>query len=170
MENALARTQGLSPTCIYDLKGSKQGRFVDTKKEKKKEMVLKDVNWERSGLRLRLPDFIYRQVAESLRRDVELLQSMNICDYSLLIGMHKQQGASHGYFWCSIIDTLQLFNMKKRSERFVKKSVLGQKDVSCEDTMTYAKRFLDFALLKVFQPVDVHATYDIGLQGFEGFV
>mmetsp|Transcript_35376 Transcript_35376/g.57310 ORF Transcript_35376/g.57310 Transcript_35376/m.57310 type:complete len:357 (-) Transcript_35376:31-1101(-) len=181
MENALSERQGMRPTRIFDLKGSTQGRYVLEGKEKidknysrqsdngDNNPVLKDINWKKSNLRIRLPMQMYSKVEVALKRDVDMLQKLNICDYSLLVGVHSPEGLPHSYFWVSIIDTLQLFNIQKRSERFMKKQVLGQKDVSCEDTLTYARRFSEFATKYVFQGVDVSMPYDMGVQGFEGF-
>ncbi|GAB5360369.1 hypothetical protein AAMO2058_000621600 [Amorphochlora amoebiformis] len=188
MENALKTFGSFKPIRIFDLKGSKQGRYVPPNAQGEFKGVLKDLNWTKNEKAIRLPKRMFQQVRAALERDVALLKSFNIVDYSLLIGISSPSGMSSGVpggrrIWASVIDILQLFNMKKRGERFVKKQVLGQKDVSCEDAKTYSKRFLDFAFQKIFQavgddncnrsgdggPGGLVVPCDIGVQGFEAF-
>jgi len=170
MENCLSELQGLTPEHVFDLKGSKAGRYVKPDCSGKAKGVLKDLNWKESLLKIRMPRSILKNIKEALTRDVNMMRAFNIVDYSLLVGVNTEDVHNRRRFWISVIDILQLFNMKKRGERFVKKSVLGQKDVSCEDTITYATRFLAFAFDQVFAEAEESGICDIGMQGFEAFM
>jgi 1-phosphatidylinositol-4-phosphate 5-kinase len=74
----------------YDLKGSTVGR--DYPEERAKDnpgAVLKDNNWLRRGRTLQLGPEKKAFLTEQLRRDTELLQRLNVMDYSLLVGIHE---------------------------------------------------------------------------------
>eukprot|EP00397_Hematodinium_sp_SG-2012_P014085 GEMP01014315.1.p1 GENE.GEMP01014315.1~~GEMP01014315.1.p1 ORF type:complete len:748 (+),score=108.86 GEMP01014315.1:350-2593(+) len=68
---------------VFDLKGSRLGRYA-----KKAESVLKDNDWVNRSFWLQLPkskseSFLNQHVA-----DVRFLQSINVMDYSILVGIH----------------------------------------------------------------------------------
>lgn len=82
----------------YDLKGSTVGRLYPEEKLKEKEkekeggsagVVMKDLNWIDRGRRLELGPYKRALLVEQLRRDVELLKSLGVMDYSLLVGIHS---------------------------------------------------------------------------------
>ncbi|KAL0578394.1 Phosphatidylinositol-4-phosphate 5-kinase [Marasmius crinis-equi] len=92
----------------YDLKGSTVGReWFDKRKEeppsatesqnsapskkKKTSPVMKDLNWIKADKRLELGPEKRALLTEQLRRDKELLKSMHVMDYSLLVGIHNMQ-------------------------------------------------------------------------------
>ena len=52
---------------------------------------LKDLNWIRQGMRLELGPRKKELLLTQLKKDVELLASLNIMDYSLLLGIHYVQ-------------------------------------------------------------------------------
>ncbi|KAJ4522645.1 Phosphatidylinositol-4-phosphate 5-kinase [Exophiala dermatitidis] len=74
---------------MFDLKGSTIGRdFREEDLAKNPRATLKDLNWLRRGLHLEF-DARTRQIfLDQLRRDVALLQRLQIMDYSLLVGIH----------------------------------------------------------------------------------
>lgn len=74
---------------MFDLKGSTIGRdFKEDELAKNPRATLKDLNWLRRGLHLEF-DARTRQIfLEQLRKDVALLQRLQIMDYSLLVGIH----------------------------------------------------------------------------------
>ena len=73
----------------FDLKGSLIGRdFKEEDVEKRPRATLKDLNWLRRNMRLELGPRKKHAFIEQMKQDVELLQSLNIMDYSLLIGIH----------------------------------------------------------------------------------
>ncbi|EJD40168.1 SAICAR synthase-like protein [Auricularia subglabra TFB-10046 SS5] len=76
----------------YDLKGSTVGReYPEEKARENPKAVLKDLNWINRGRTLELGPMKRALFEEQLRRDTKFLQSMNVMDYSLLIGIHNMQ-------------------------------------------------------------------------------
>ncbi|KAF8227038.1 SAICAR synthase-like protein [Tricholoma matsutake] len=76
----------------YDLKGSTIGReYPEEKAQKKPRAVLKDLNWINRGKSLELGPEKRALLEEQLRRDEEFLKSVNVMDYSLLVGIHNMQ-------------------------------------------------------------------------------
>ncbi len=74
----------------YDLKGSTIGReYPEELKKDKNNAVLKDLNWINRGHMLELGPEKRALLTEQLRRDTELLKSVRVMDYSLLVGIHK---------------------------------------------------------------------------------
>lgn len=65
------------------------GRDFDEEKLKENpRRPLKDLNWIRRGMHLELGPRKKELLLTQLRKDVELLSSLNIMDYSLLLGIH----------------------------------------------------------------------------------
>lgn len=73
----------------YDLKGSSIGReYPEEKALNDPGAILKDLNWVHREREIRLGPFKKNLFEEQLKRDVALLQRLNIMDYSLLTGIH----------------------------------------------------------------------------------
>ncbi|KAF9021027.1 SAICAR synthase-like protein [Hymenopellis radicata] len=76
----------------YDLKGSTVGReYPEELKKDKNNAVLKDLNWINRAHMLELGPEKRALLTEQLRRDTELLKSVRVMDYSLLVGIHKME-------------------------------------------------------------------------------
>lgn len=76
----------------YDLKGSTVGReYPESRAEKNPRVVLKDLNWINRGKKLELGPEKRALLAEQLKRDVEYLKSVDVMDYSLLVGVHSMR-------------------------------------------------------------------------------
>ncbi|KAF9528392.1 hypothetical protein CPB83DRAFT_766872 [Crepidotus variabilis] len=76
----------------YDLKGSTVGRlYPEDKAAKNPRAVLKDLNWINRGKILELGPEKRALITEQLRRDAEFLKSVDVMDYSLLVGIHNMQ-------------------------------------------------------------------------------
>ncbi|KAK2461138.1 hypothetical protein APHAL10511_006665 [Amanita phalloides] len=76
----------------YDLKGSTVGReFPEDKAQKNPRAVLKDLNWINRGKMLELGPEKRAFLTEQLRRDAEFLKTVNVMDYSLLVGIHNMR-------------------------------------------------------------------------------
>ena len=74
---------------VFDLKGSTIGRdFREEDLQKNPRVTLKDLNWLRRDLHLEFDSRIKEVFIEQMRRDVVLLQRLQIMDYSLLVGIH----------------------------------------------------------------------------------
>ncbi|KAH3668783.1 hypothetical protein OGAPHI_002538 [Ogataea philodendri] len=81
----------------YDLKGSTYGRITNVaaaKAQGKTSIVQKDLNWLQNKDRLKFGPTKRKQILQQLRGDVELLQELNIMDYSFLIGIHDLSQAA----------------------------------------------------------------------------
>ncbi|KAG8854095.1 Phosphatidylinositol-4-phosphate 5-kinase [Tulasnella sp. 330] len=76
----------------YDLKGSTVGRlYPESKAATNPRAVLKDLNWINRGRVIELGPEKRALLTEQLRRDEEFLQSVDVMDYSLLIGIHNMK-------------------------------------------------------------------------------
>lgn len=75
-------------TLTYDLKGSLHGREA-TPQEKANGGMLKDLDLKNSGKKLQLGRK-KKPFMEQLEKDVKFLTSLNIMDYSLLVGIHSR--------------------------------------------------------------------------------
>lgn len=71
----------------YDLKGSVLGREY-TKGDHKPIVVYKDLDWLRNHRRIVLGPEKRENIIKQLEKDVAFLKSVNVMDYSLLIGIH----------------------------------------------------------------------------------
>lgn len=76
----------------YDLKGSTVGReYPEEKAQQNPRAVLKDLNWINRGKMLELGPEKRTLLTEQLRRDAEFLKSIDVMDYSLLVGIHNMR-------------------------------------------------------------------------------
>jgi 1-phosphatidylinositol-4-phosphate 5-kinase len=76
----------------YDLKGSIVGRlYPEEKLVQNPRAVMKDLNWINRHKTLQLGPEKRALLAEQLRRDSEWLKSVNVMDYSLLVGIHNME-------------------------------------------------------------------------------
>ncbi|RUS22827.1 hypothetical protein BC938DRAFT_475182 [Jimgerdemannia flammicorona] len=80
----------------YDIyffrQGSTFGRFLpDEEVQKKPYLPMKDLNWEKRNKKLELGPDKRVLFVEQIERDVELLERLNIMDYSLLVGLHNME-------------------------------------------------------------------------------
>lgn len=76
----------------FDLKGSTIGRdYREEELENNPRATLKDLNWLRRKRHLELGLQKKKLFLEQLKKDVRLLQKLQIMDYSLLIGIHDLQ-------------------------------------------------------------------------------
>ncbi|KAF8623374.1 hypothetical protein AX17_007451 [Amanita inopinata Kibby_2008] len=76
----------------YDLKGSTVGReYSEEKARQNPRAVLKDLNWINRGKMLELGPEKRALLTEQLRRDAEFLKTVNVMDYSLLVGIHNMR-------------------------------------------------------------------------------
>ncbi|KTW27714.1 hypothetical protein T552_02154 [Pneumocystis carinii B80] len=73
----------------FDLKGSTVGRdYKEDDLEKNPRATMKDLNWIRRKMHLSLGPEKRDIFLAQVKADVELLASLNIMDYSLLVGIH----------------------------------------------------------------------------------
>lgn len=73
----------------FDLKGSTIGRdFKEEDLEHNPRATLKDLNWLRRNYHFEFGQRKKDLFVEQMKRDVALLQRLNIMDYSMLVGIH----------------------------------------------------------------------------------
>lgn len=81
---------------VYDLKGSTWGRRTNKPAEGPLP-PLKDLNWLETELKLELGPAKRAVFLQQLDKDVALLESVNVMDYSLLVGIHDMvRGVEEG--------------------------------------------------------------------------
>ncbi|KAL3937773.1 MAG: hypothetical protein SGBAC_007188 [Bacillariaceae sp.] len=157
----------------FDLKGSLVGREASASDKKKLFPVLKDKDLENSGLKLSLGEEYCKKMMKQLEVDCELLTSLNMMDYSLLVGIFDKSRVDPSYgiddntlreilaqdnclhftdrldehglvYFMGIIDFLQHYNANKRFETFAKSVVNNSKEISSVKPSFYAKRLVKF--------------------------
>ena len=73
----------------FDLKGSTIGRdFKEEELDRNPRATLKDLNWLRRNNHFEFGQRKKAVFVEQMKRDVALLQRLNIMDYSMLVGIH----------------------------------------------------------------------------------
>ena len=73
----------------YDLKGSTRGRVTSEEERSDPNVVLKDLDWIRSGRKLHLGPDKKRRLLGQVKKDCALLERLEVIDYSLLVGIHR---------------------------------------------------------------------------------
>eukprot|EP00040_Diaphanoeca_grandis_P034455 m.213684 g.213684 ORF g.213684 m.213684 type:complete len:1041 (+) comp33157_c0_seq1:465-3587(+) len=177
MKNVLFTNRNIKIHALYDLKGSYVDRRAVTKKgqgfSKQFRGTLKDMDLRRP---LRVGD-ARTSLVQQLTADVQFLSSLQIMDYSLLVGIHDcsdtceceshfanpvahsedtgiygfgdpsvdDNGTARSVYFVGIVDILQEWSSLKRTEAFVKSTIL-RKDptgISAIEPEAYAKRLID---------------------------
>mmetsp|Transcript_29398 Transcript_29398/g.70690 ORF Transcript_29398/g.70690 Transcript_29398/m.70690 type:complete len:473 (-) Transcript_29398:407-1825(-) len=158
----------------FDLKGSHVGREASESDKKKLFPVLKDKDLENSGVMLHLGANNYKEkMMKQLEVDCELLTSLNMMDYSLLVGIFDKSRVDPTYgiddhtlreilaqdnclhftdrlddhgliYFMGIIDFLQHYNANKRFETIAKSVVNDSKEISSVKPSFYARRLVKF--------------------------
>ena len=149
MENLIS---DISDALIFDIKGCTYHRLVSGNfdfTEPPYGTVLKDLNFKESGLRLYLQPAHKDSLISGILEDFAVLAKHEIIDYSVLVAFYKPrivsctrydiQGIERNYS-IGIIDFLQKYNIKKRSEKCFKKIFHRNKEISCEDPRIYQSR------------------------------
>eukprot|EP01125_Pyxidicula_operculata_P012625 TRINITY_DN4150_c1_g1_i1.p1 TRINITY_DN4150_c1_g1~~TRINITY_DN4150_c1_g1_i1.p1 ORF type:complete len:2406 (+),score=580.76 TRINITY_DN4150_c1_g1_i1:18-7235(+) len=174
MENILSTPLEIHET--YDLKGSTVGRSVAEKLELfNPNIALKDMDLHRH---LSLGPHMKAKVLEQIESDVKFLTSLNICDYSLLVGIHfatdpvpKDRPTSTSLFreylggivsrnslgyerkfvlFIGIIDFLTMYDFKKKGEHVLKSIIHDSNEISAIAPEPYKRRFLRY-LTKIME-------------------
>ncbi|EEB06807.1 1-phosphatidylinositol-4-phosphate 5-kinase Its3 [Schizosaccharomyces japonicus yFS275] len=74
---------------MFDLKGSTLGRELDEELAKKNpSATMKDTNWINRNMHLQFGPLKRQLLLAQMKADVDLLSSLGIMDYSMLIGIH----------------------------------------------------------------------------------
>lgn len=148
---------------IFDLKGSKVGRFVKDIPDPldlPKGVTLKDINFEESNFKINLNSDVRDSIIEVLIEDFKILRDCGIMDYSLLLVIKKgklSQEESRLSFvdlndyvvTIGIIDLLQEYNISKQGEKVVKSLFNDVNGVSSIDPKGYFDRISKY-LARIF--------------------
>ncbi|EKM77437.1 hypothetical protein AGABI1DRAFT_20563, partial [Agaricus bisporus var. burnettii JB137-S8] len=134
----------------YDLKGSTFGReYPEEKAEKNPRAVLKDLNWINRNRELELGPEKRALLAEQLRRDVAYLESVDVMDYSLLVGIHNMKRGNRDNVRRN---TLRVFEPELPQGSRMRQSVRGTKTPEAI-AMRRAMRSSDPKALKGESPI-----------------
>ncbi|CAJ1950192.1 unnamed protein product [Cylindrotheca closterium] len=157
----------------FDLKGSLVGREASESDKKKLFPVLKDKDLQNSGLKLQLGEEYTSKMMKQLEVDCDLLTSLNMMDYSLLVGIFDKSRVDPTYgiddhtlreilaqdnclhftdrldehgliYFMGIIDFLQHYNANKKFETVAKSFVNNSREISSVKPKFYAKRLVTF--------------------------
>ncbi|XP_020903372.1 phosphatidylinositol 5-phosphate 4-kinase type-2 alpha isoform X2 [Exaiptasia diaphana] len=80
----------------YDLKGSTVDRQASNKEKSKDQPTFKDNDFTKDNVKIVVGDEAKADLVEKVKDDVEFLTSLNIMDYSLLLGIHDCELAEAG--------------------------------------------------------------------------
>ena len=72
----------------YDLKGSRIDREAKDSEKEQTTPTFKDNDFTQENMKLHIGETARLKVLEKLKKDVNFLSSLNIMDYSLLVGIH----------------------------------------------------------------------------------
>jgi 1-phosphatidylinositol-4-phosphate 5-kinase len=154
MENTLSDRQN---ALIFDIKGARH-RHVDEEFDYSnlpEGRVLKDLNLEKSRLKLNLSPEEKDSLVSQINQDFDMLCKNNFMDYSLLIAFYnnkvKPQGrydfnVNQSTYSISIIDFLQEFNIKKKSEKFFKRIFINKSKITSISPEIYQQRLSDYMI------------------------
>jgi len=166
MDNVFPNERGVPLSERYDLKGSTLGRSATAKEKALPGVILKDIDMRNRAL-LRLGT-MYSYFFDQVDKDSEFLESHNIMDYSLLVGIAKDQSNIQSQiplrskslfrlcesgtpsptgevYYFGIIDILQQYNLRKKLEHSLKSMAVGcPEELSCIDPPRYSCRFNRF--------------------------
>ncbi|EDW85898.1 uncharacterized protein Dwil_GK23306 [Drosophila willistoni] len=128
----------------YDLKGSERNRLVDTTHQNG-EIVLLDENLVQMSWSNPLYVLSHSKsvLKDAIQRDTSFLERNGVMDYSLLVGLDKENSV----LVLGIIDYIRTFTLDKRVESMFKQSVImggGKgKDPTIISPERYKQRFID---------------------------
>lgn len=127
---------GITPTRVYDLKGSDLNRLVLNPKP---GQVRLDTNLklDQNGEPLSIESSKMKQIMTTLDSDTAFLASMNRVDYSLVLALDDTKKK----FKMGIIDYLQDYDLWKQGENFVK-SVFNNVAPTIVNAQEYRLRFM----------------------------
>ena len=157
-------TQRLDPvSAVFDLKGSSFTRRVvkGGEEEMPRGETLKDSDFRRMVGKLAVSEEDKNRLGAALLTDVSLLTSLNLMDYSLLVGIGEFHGSlkslpvrfQRNLFPCTnapnrvyaigLIDFLQDYSLVKMLEGMGKRLLASQLQISSVSPQLYSERFLD---------------------------
>jgi len=149
----------------YDLKGSTRGRFAKESEKIAGNAILKDLDIDKGTIKLQ--DKVKRQLAEQIHQDCWFLETNNIMDYSLLVGIHERDhvqpipvskntpffrkddgglvsGDGEELYFLGVIDILTPYGWRKILENSFKTMYNEEHRISAVHPRLYRERFEHF--------------------------
>lgn len=169
------------PTCqiheTFDVKGS-----LFHRKKKEGESIGKDEDWYASGHRLQVRPSLRAEMLAIHEADSAFLQSFQVMDYSLLVGVHNLQEEDAGgsgkrdgggifaeedrrVYFVGLIDFLIEYGLYKQGEHLIRIAQGHGQDASCVSPLDYAMRQVKFTEESVMCP-RAEGTDKSGTWGF----
>mmetsp|Transcript_66577 Transcript_66577/g.128839 ORF Transcript_66577/g.128839 Transcript_66577/m.128839 type:complete len:371 (-) Transcript_66577:171-1283(-) len=143
----------------YNLKGS--SRKASQEELSQTNSVRKDIDWVDTQQKLALCAADKQHFLAALAWDVRCLQSWNLMNYSLLVGIHNREPQVTKKYdsmpvvtienplmlaYIGIGDILTMYGTRKQSESFFKHQLCLGKNISCQHPKYYGERFFRFIL------------------------
>lgn len=156
------------PQETYDLKGSSIGR--DATDEEKKKNFFKDNDFLLKKTKISIIKDYRGEFMHTLMEDCNFLSSLEIMDYSLLLGISQvtdqdkfnensktrftnfKSADGKLKYNLGVIDILQKWNLKKIAEMGLKSVVQEKKGLSSVPPKEYSQRFVDFINSNTISP------------------
>ncbi|KAF1330144.1 Phosphatidylinositol-3-phosphate 5-kinase, partial [Globisporangium splendens] len=156
MENAFSHKR---ITQTYDLKGSSRNRYiksVDGKYEHGRVLLDGNLLEYSQGHPLGVLAEDHEFIVKAIKNDADFLNSINIIDYSMVVGLGELQRENLAFteMTIGIIDYYRQFDLIKRVESVGKSvgMIAGQSSPTIIEPALYGKRFID-AINRYFMPV-----------------
>lgn len=158
MENAV---QDKEECIIFDLKGSKVGRFISDVNNPKlppKGRTLKDINFDLLDYKIKVPSLFREKILKTLASDFLVLKNSKVIDYSLLLCIKERKTGNlvlnrfsfldlNDYtITIAIIDIFQGYCLCKVCEKAAKSILNDSKQVSSTDPESYFTRISNYLL------------------------
>lgn len=153
VENVSASTNTIGK---YDLKGSTYNRSLS--RTNIPNSIGKDLDFLSEIGKLALDPLSKETLLRRLKNDTDMLQQLNVMDYSMLltvcIGAAPSNGSSfiyrssnsNEYYMIALIDVMQEYNFSKKAETFWKHRIkrVNRTALSSIESQPYAERFMKF--------------------------
>ena len=145
MENLFPQRKNM---IIFDIKGGLASRNVDFNGFPAAGETLKDRNFMEMGIKIQTPD--KDEIIKCLEKDFGFLERCEIMDYSLVVGIpiHELRESSiikmSNSSVIGVIDILQKYNLKKKSENLFKSMLTDPENFSAIDPILYSSRIRNF--------------------------
>lgn len=88
----------------YDIKGSTHGRAATPQEKEQEVPILKDNDFVENNMKIRIQHPDAKRFLEQIRNDAEFLRSVDVMDYSLLIGIHYRDRSLEKAFGALDVD------------------------------------------------------------------
>uniref|UniRef100_K3WK83 1-phosphatidylinositol-3-phosphate 5-kinase n=1 Tax=Globisporangium ultimum (strain ATCC 200006 / CBS 805.95 / DAOM BR144) TaxID=431595 RepID=K3WK83_GLOUD len=156
MENAFSHKRIMQ---TYDLKGSSRNRYIksiDGKYEHGRVLLDGNLLEYSHGHPLGVLAEDHEFIVKAIKNDADFLNSINIIDYSMVVGLGELEGENLAFteMTIGIIDYYRQFDLIKRVESVGKSvgMIAGQSSPTIIEPALYGKRFID-AINRYFMPV-----------------